>query len=259
MAAEVNDKAKPKMPIKMPIKITARERQEAEFPPYDWESLRPQPVVGIDEVGRGCLAGPVYAAAAIIPSEQIDFIRKLGVTDSKLLTSDKREKFALEIESRCLVAIGVASAEEIDAINILQASFLAMRRALLELEKIWLSEAPGRSRFGPLCAHLLVDGHMRIPMTGIEFASLSQATQAPLVKGDLRALPIAAASIVAKVARDQMMTEAAQEFPVYGFEKHKGYAAPIHRKAIEEHGPSRLHRKTFGGVREFLHRGTDRV
>jgi ribonuclease HII len=240
-------------------KLTLRQRQEAEFPPYDWEALRPQPVIGIDEVGRGCLAGPVYAAAAIIPTEHAEFIRRLGVTDSKLLSSEKREQFALEIKSRCFVAVGIASAEEIDAINILQASFLAMRRALIDLEKVWQNHSLSGAGFGPSCAHFLVDGHMRIPMVGAEFASLSKATQTPLIKGDLRALPIAAASIVAKVARDQMMIEAAQEFPLYGFETHKGYAAPIHRKAIEEHGPTRLHRKTFGGVREFLHRATESV
>lgn len=226
---------------------------EAEYPPYDWQALAPFPVVGIDEVGRGCLAGPVYAAAAIVPAEQVDFLKSMGITDSKLLTSSRREKIAAELHLHCFVAIGIASAEEIDSINILQASFLAMRRALLDLEKIWIKHASQETGFGTSCAHFIVDGHMRIPMPGVEFAGLSRATQTPLVKGDLRALPIAAASIVAKVARDQMMIEAAEEFPNYGFEKHKGYAAPIHRKAIEELGPTRLHRKTFGGVREFLH------
>ena len=237
----------------MAKKPSARELLEAEYPPYDWQSLAPFPVVGIDEVGRGCLAGPVYAAAAIVPVDQVDFLKSMGITDSKLLTSSRREKIAVEIHSRCFVAIGVASAEEIDSINILQASFLAMRRALLDLEKIWIKPASIETGFGTSCGHFIVDGHMRIPMPGAEFASISRVTQTPLVKGDLRALPIAAASIVAKVARDQMMIDAAEEFPHYGFEKHKGYAAPIHRKAIEEHGPTRLHRKTFGGVREFLH------
>lgn len=226
------------------------------FEMFDWASLSPHPVIGIDEVGRGCLAGPVYAAAAIVPLEQVDFFVQAGVTDSKLLSPAKRESLATEIHRRCHVAIGFASHEEIDAINILQASFLAMRRALIDLES-----QLDRTPFGRGQAHLIVDGHQRIPMPRTEFVSpdrqwLMRATQTTLVKGDLRALPIAAASIVAKVARDRMMTEAAVEFPQYGFEKHKGYAAPVHRKAIAEHGPSRIHRKTFGGVREFLQRAT---
>ncbi len=214
---------------------------------YDWTSLVPQPVIGVDEVGRGCLAGPVYAAAAIVPPEHVRTLRKLGVTDSKLLTAQKRERLSIEILALCRVAVGFATAEEIDQINILQASFLAMRRALLELERN-LESAP----FGLETAHILVDGNQRIPMRGTEFETLSTCSQTTLIKGDLRALPIAAASIVAKVTRDRMMTEAAREFPVYGFEKHKGYAALVHRKAIEEHGPSPIHRKSFSGVREFI-------
>lgn len=214
---------------------------------FDWISLAPHPVIGVDEVGRGCLAGPVYAAAAIVPLDCVKALKKLGVTDSKLLTSAKREALAREISQMCKVSVGFASPEEIDAINILQASFLAMKRALRELEKLHLGAA-----FGLETAHIIVDGNQRIPMHGPEFASLSSVTQTTIIKGDLRALPIAAASIVAKVTRDQMMTDAAREYPQYGFEKHKGYAAAVHRKAIQEHGPSPLHRKTFGGVREYL-------
>ena len=219
-----------------------------EFEPFDWQALTPQPVIGVDEVGRGCLAGPVYAAAAIVPASEVDNLIAMGVTDSKLLSSSRREILAVEIRKRCRVALGWASAEEIDSINILQASFLAMRRALLELES--------GAQFGRESAHILVDGHMRIPMARQTLAPMearwSEISQTTLIKGDLRALPIAAASIVAKVERDRLMIEAASEFPHYGFEKHKGYAAPIHRRAIEEHGPTPLHRKTFGGVREFV-------
>ena len=216
---------------------------------FDWTSLVPQPVIGVDEVGRGCLAGPVYAAAAIVPPEHIQALRKLGVTDSKLLTAEKRARLTIEILRLCRVGVGFATHDEIDEINILQASFLAMKRAILELQRD-LQGAP----FGLETAHILIDGNQRIPMRGAEFEGLSTCSQTTLIKGDLRALPIAAASIVAKVTRDQMMTEAAREFPVYGFEQHKGYAALNHRKAIEEHGPSRIHRKSFSGVREFLAR-----
>jgi len=225
------------------------------FEVFDWQALGPEPVIGVDEVGRGCLAGPVYAAAAIVPRDQVAALLQMGVTDSKLLSSTKREKLAIEIRARCHVALGFATAEEIDEINILQASFLAMRRALIGLDDQWVSAGIG-ARFGPTTAHFLVDGHMKIPMlrSPVACSHWSDVPQTTLIKGDLRALPIAAASIVAKVTRDQWMTEAALEYPGYGFEKHKGYAAPIHRKAIEEQGPTRIHRKTFGGVREFLGR-----
>lgn len=219
------------------------------FKTFDWTVLAPHPVIGVDEVGRGCLAGPVYAAAAIVPMEHIKLLKKLGVTDSKLLSPEKRERLAFEIQACCQVGIGFATADEIDHINILQASFLAMRRALRQLEATFQGAA-----FGLDSAHILIDGNQRIPMHGAEFEVLATCAQTTLIKGDLRALPIAAASIVAKVTRDRVMTEAALEFPVYGFEKHKGYAAPIHRQAIAEHGPSRIHRKTFGGVREFIAR-----
>lgn len=254
------------------LKTTKKTATKVITKPFDWLSLQPHPVIGVDEVGRGCLAGPVYAAAAIVPAEHAKRLKKLGVTDSKLLTSEKRDELALEIPELCLVSVAFATHEEIDAINILQASFLAMKRALADLEK----KLTG-SVFGLDTAHIIVDGHQRIPFRDLAAGAevdtstdrplaygldrecmkrLAQVPQTPIVKGDLRALPIAVASIMAKVARDKMMTEAATEFPQYGFEKHKGYAAPIHRKAIEEHGPSRLHRKTFGGVREYLDRET---
>ena len=242
-------------------KVSAKKTDKAEFEPFDWASLAPHPIVGLDEVGRGCLAGPVYAAAAIVPLDCVERLQKLGVTDSKLLSSSKRDDLALEIQACCQVAVGFATSEEIDQINILQASFLAMRRALIALEmKHFESESGFES------AHFIVDGHQRIPMLGQglahekdlasrpRFERYAKIQQTTIIKGDLRALPIAAASIVAKVTRDRLMIEAALEYPQYGFEKHKGYAAPIHRKAIEEHGPTQLHRKTFGGVREFLDR-----
>ncbi len=238
-----------------------RQDTKPEFEPFDWAALAPHPVVGLDEVGRGCLAGPVYAAAAIVPLDCVDRLIKMGVTDSKLLSSSRRDELALEIQNCCRVAVGFATPEEIDEINILQASFLAMRRALVALEC-----AADGSDFGFDRSHFIVDGHQKIPMLGHGLAHAKDETSRPrferyakiqqttIIKGDLRALPIAAASIVAKVTRDRLMIEAAREYPQYGFEKHKGYAAPIHRKAIEEHGPTRIHRKTFGGVREFMDR-----
>lgn len=200
--------------------------------PYNWKSLSPQPVIGVDEVGRGCLAGPVMAAACFLKSD-------LGLdqfTDSKLISKAKREKLAPFILQNHLVCVGSASVEEIFEINILKAALLAMKRAVLDLQK--------QMQFKE--ATILVDGNMKIPGLGPEFHQIT------LVKGDLRAAPISAASIVAKVARDQLMLDLSQEYPNYGFEKHKGYASELHRKMIQKHGPTEIHRKAFGGVREHL-------
>ncbi len=196
------------------------------FKPYDWRALTPQPCIGVDEVGRGCLAGPVYAAAVIIP-EGFD---TSGLTDSKKLSEKRRNELSLRIHAGCLVSLGFASVQEIDEINILWASLLAMKRAVEGLKQ--------------KSAHVLVDGNKKIPKI-----SLPQTT---LVKGDLRAEPVAAASIVAKVFRDNLMKELAEKFPGYGLEGHKGYATKDHKQAIEKLGPQEFHRRSFAGVREFI-------
>jgi ribonuclease HII len=207
---------------KSPVKLIAK----IVYEPFDWKALKPSPVIGVDEVGRGCLAGPVFAAAVILPAE---FVAE-GLTDSKLLSESRREYFAALIHDQAQVGIGFASVGEIDRLNILGATFVAMRRAIENL-------AAG---FG----HVLVDGNQRIPL-------LEQGyKQTTLIKGDLRAQPVAAASVVAKVARDTYMKKLAEKYPVYGFDKHKGYAAPIHVAAIQTHGPCVQHRSTFAGVRE---------
>lgn len=215
--------------------------------PFDWQKLSRSPVIGLDEVGRGCLAGPVYAAAVIVPPEAIVRLAEAGVTDSKLVSEKKRGALSDLICQTCKFGLGSASSQEIDEINILQATFLSMKRALFDLE----------TRFGYSSGHLLIDGNQKIPFRGLslegpEFHKWAESSQTTLIKGDLRALPIAAASIVAKVTRDRLMIAADEEYPVYGFKGHKGYAAAVHRKAIEEHGPTPIHRKTFGGVREFV-------
>ena len=196
------------------------------YPPFDWTKLQPALVIGVDEVGRGCLAGAVYAAAAILPDGF-----SVEVTDSKLLSERRREKLMPEILAQARVSVAFATVDEISEINILQATFLAMRRAIDGL--------------GVESGHVLVDGNQKIPRLSPNFL------QTTLIKGDLRAAPIAAASIVAKVTRDRYMMELGERYPGYGFEKHKGYAAPIHRRAIQELGPCLEHRRTFGGVREF--------
>jgi ribonuclease HII len=182
-------------------------------------------VAGIDEAGRGPLAGPVVAAAVILP-EQFDLP---GLTDSKQLSEKARERLYPLIRAQALaVGIGVARAEEIDQVNILQATLRSMQRAVTRL--------PVPADF------LLIDGNVPLP---------SPLPQQTLVKGDSRSLSIAAASVVAKVVRDRIMTSYDRIFPGYGFAGHKGYGSVAHREAIAAQGPSPCHRRTFGGVREY--------
>lgn len=181
-------------------------------------------IAGIDEAGRGPLAGPVVAAAVILP-EKFDLP---GLTDSKQLTVSARERLYPLIRAQALaVGLGVARADEIDQINILQATLRSMQRAV--------------GRLAVSADFLLIDGNVPVPLP------LPQQT---LVKGDSRSLSIAAASVVAKVVRDRIMTTYDRLFPGYGFASHKGYASDAHRLAIAHLGPSPCHRRTFGGVRE---------
>lgn len=199
-----------------------------QWDPFDWQALSSSgPVIGVDEVGRGCLAGRVYAAAVVL-DEQKEWRR---YTDSKTLSAKRRDVFAEQILKDHHVGIGFATVEEIDRLNILKASLLAMRRAVLELNLV--------------SGHLLVDGKFPVP----EMPDFQQTT---LIKGDLRASPVAAASIVAKVTRDRWITELGERYPHYGFSQHKGYSTLAHKDAIREWGPCPEHRKSFAGVREYL-------
>jgi len=178
------------------------------------------PVAGMDEVGRGPLAGPVAAAAVILDPKRLP----KGVNDSKALTAEARVAAYDEIMRHALaVSVAFASAAEIDAINIRQASLTAMRRALAAL-----ALAP---------RYVLVDGNDLPP-------SLRCAGEA-IIGGDARSLSIAAASIVAKATRDRLMARLCQLYPVYGFSRHVGYATPEHLAAIAKHGPSPFHRLSF--------------
>lgn len=206
------------------------------FKKFEWQTLPNGPVIGVDEVGRGCLAGPVFAAAVVLPEDFPKRFRREKITDSKLVSEIRRTELSKLILDHAHVGIGFASVGEIDRINILQASFLAMRRAIENL--------------GQMGGHVLVDGNQRISQMTEAF------DQTCVVKGDLRALPISCASIVAKVARDEMMIRLGEQFPVYGFEKHKGYASEFHTRAIQANGPCVHHRSTFAGVREYW---TDRL
>ncbi|MEZ0391707.1 MAG: ribonuclease HII [Pseudobdellovibrionaceae bacterium] len=207
--------------------------KELKLEPVDWRSFTPAPVVGVDEVGRGCLAGPVYAAAVCLKSDEL--VERF--TDSKLLSEKRREELFPLILEHHWCGLGFATVEEIDRINIFQASLLAMKRAVENLEEQM------QKRTG----HLLVDGSFKVP--GLD------RQQTTLVKGDLRCAAISAASIVAKVTRDRLMKQMSEDHPFYGLESHKGYASPTHKKAIEAHGPKAgIHRRSFAGVKEHLSR-----
>ncbi len=189
----------------------------------DWGYER---IAGVDEVGRGPLAGPVVAAAVVLPEEGIG----QRLFDSKMISSKMREDLYGLIFSRARgVGIGVIGQEEIDLLNIHQATLKAMTLAVQNL--------PSVPDF------ILIDGlhSLQLPMS-----------QKPIRKGDQLSNSIAAASIIAKVTRDRMMLEWHQQYPQYNFARHKGYGTKEHRKAIEEFGVCELHRKTFRGVKEYL-------
>ena len=176
-------------------------------------------VCGIDEAGRGPLAGPVFAAAVILP----DHVRIDGLNDSKKVAPKKREElYDVILRTALAYGIGFATEKEIDEINILQATFLAMRRAFDKLEP------------KPDCA--LVDGN-RMPCLGTETRLI--------VKGDSLSASIAAASILAKVSRDRVMCRIDEIYPGYGFAKHKGYGTGLHVKLLQKLGPCPVHRRTF--------------
>ncbi|EWY38029.1 ribonuclease HII [Skermanella stibiiresistens SB22] len=186
-------------------------------------------VCGVDEVGRGPLAGPVVAAAAILPAEGLPPALAALINDSKLLKAGVREELAPLILACCDVAIGIAEVEEIDRINILQASLLAMRRAVEGL------------RSTPAVA--LIDGN-KAP--GLACRTVT------IVGGDAASLSIAAASVVAKVERDRMMAELARRHPGYGWERNAGYPTAEHRKALISLGVTPHHRRSFGPVKVAL-------
>lgn len=182
-----------------------------------------QIIAGVDEVGRGALFGPVVAAAVVIPRRAIAPLTAAGVTDSKKLTASKRQQLALQIRQLGDCAVGLVSAYDIDRINILQASLLAMRRSIRQL-----SVQPDKC---------LVDGNQRIP-------DLPMA-QETVVKGDQSVLAIAAASIIAKVWRDELIVRLDRRYPGYDLASNKGYGSAKHRTGIEQLGVCRQHRQSF--------------
>jgi ribonuclease HII len=189
--------------------------------------IQQHPVAGVDEVGRGALFGEVVAAAVILPIDKFAMLEDLGVTDSKKLSPSRRESLALVIHELAIACeIGTASVNEIDAMNILAASLLAMERAIAKLQ--------------PQPQHCLVDGNQKL-----RFQLIAPITQTTVIKGDALSLSIAAASIVAKVWRDRRMVELAEIYTGYDLATNKGYGTPKHRQAIAQMGYSDLHRQTF--------------
>jgi len=179
-----------------------------------------QRVAGVDEAGRGPMAGPVVAAAVLFPAETlID-----GVRDSKQLTAKKREElYGIILEKAQSVGVGIVDSQEIDRLNIRQATLLAMQKAVQQLN--------------PYPQAVLIDGLDTIPGLGID--------QKPIVDGDQICFTISAASIIAKVTRDRLMIQYDQRFPQYGFGKHKGYGTQAHRLALKKFGPCEIHRCSF--------------
>ena len=190
-------------------------------------------VFGIDEAGRGPWCGPVVAACVCFPNFEIDPTLAQQINDSKKLSATKREKlFPLIMNSSAYVGIGQASAQEIDNLNILQATFLAMHRAL-----------DNASDKGYKADFALIDGN-RLPKWEIPCQYL--------IKGDSLSLSIAAASIIAKVTRDHIMQELAKEYPQYGWEKNAGYGTADHIAALKQYGVTPHHRKTYKPIAELL-------
>ena len=180
-------------------------------------------IAGVDEVGRGALFGPVVAAAVILPECAIAPLTAAGVTDSKRLSAKKRQQLAVQIRQTANCAIGMASAYEIDRLNILQASLLAMRRSV--------------SGLLPQPSFCLVDGNQKIPELPMK--------QRTVIKGDLNELAIAAASIVAKVWRDELIVRLSDRYPGYDLASNKGYGSAKHLAGIQQLGITRQHRTSF--------------
>lgn len=193
-----------------------------------------QLICGVDEAGRGPLAGAVYASAVILDATH----PIAGLADSKKITEKKRDALAIEIKQHALAwAIATSSVEEIDEINILQASLLAMKRAVEAMQKDFSEVLNGQA------IHVQVDGNKR--------PNISLSCEA-IVKGDSKVQAISAASILAKTARDANLYELDKQYPMYGFAQHKGYPTKAHMALLQEHGVSPVHRRSYGPVKKLL-------
>ena len=207
--------------IKQAAKLEAERARMWQMSAYEREYASFAPLCGVDEVGRGPLAGPVVAAAVILP----EACEILYINDSKKLSEKKRELLFEEIQEKAnAIGIGIVSPTQIDEMNILQATYEAMRTAVENLS---------------IRPTILLNDAVTIPGIAIK--------QVPIVKGDMKSVSIAAASIIAKVTRDRMMTEYDAMFPEYGFERHKGYGTKVHIEALKKYGATPIHRQSFIG------------
>ena len=204
----------------------AREKEELrleEMRKEERAALELSPIAGVDEAGRGPLAGPVVAACAVIPLDYPFYY----LNDSKKMSEKRRESLFEDLQKEAIAfGLGIVSPERIDEINILQATYEAMREALKDMEK----------RFS-LIPNILLNDAVTIPGISIP--------QKAIVHGDAKSLSIAAASVLAKVTRDHIMLEYDEQYPEYGFKQHKGYGTKVHREAILTHGPCPIHRRSF--------------
>ncbi len=191
---------------------------------YNFDQNYPNPVAGVDEVGRGCLAGPVVAAAVILKNPN-----NSEINDSKKISKKKREELSLYIKKNSIFSIGEASVQEIDKLNILKASLLAMKRAIQNLASQPKS--------------VLVDGN---------FKPIEESNVFTIVKGDTKSISIAAASIVAKVYRDKLMTKFSEIHPEYKFENNSGYGTKEHQNALLKFGVTPIHRRSFKPIHYIL-------
>lgn len=198
-------------------------------------------IIGVDEAGRGPWAGPLMVGAVALPLDRTDLQRALkGVRDSKLMTANQREGLVETIKEVSLTwGLGAVEVKEIDELGLTDATKLAVERAL--------NDAIERGGFQPDC--LFCDFMAWPPKWKMH--------QLSIVKGDQLSLTIAAASVIAKVSRDAYMTDIAEEFPQYGFEKHKGYHSPLHVAALEQLGPTPIHRRSYAPIRKFLGEDAD--
>jgi ribonuclease HII len=189
-------------------------------------------IAGLDEAGRGALAGPVVAVAVILPLDAVGLTERLvQVHDSKLITAKRREQlYDLVVQEALAYGVGIVSSEVIDQIGIMAANHQAMVTAVAQLD--------------PQPDYLLVDGPLYLRGTLLP--------QRPVVRGDQLSLTIAAASILAKVSRDRLMVELDEHYPQYGFARHKGYGTAVHRAAIVKYGPTPIHRHSFTPIRQRL-------
>lgn len=200
------------------------------MPDFELENEHTGFVCGVDEAGRGPWAGPVTAAAVIFDQTTLSPELAQSLNDSKKLSAKKREALIDQIKEESIWAVGEASVEEIDEFNILQATFLAMRRAVQGL-----SQKPDFA---------LIDGNKMPPQLGIEGM--------PIVKGDGLSCSIAAASIIAKVTRDRQMADLAKQYPHYGWERNAGYGVKLHQQGLASNGVTPHHRKSFAPIKKIL-------